>query len=83
MPSYYSFNWYEIFISKLSNNIAMVGSSINLLPEDALILIILRKSLALIRHIFMSKQLLMPYPMRAIEFYQRKVFLIQTNLKKE
>ena len=37
MPSYYSFNWYEIFISKLSNNIAMVGSSINLLPEDALI----------------------------------------------
>ena len=37
MPSYYSSNWHEIFTSRLSNNIAMVGSSINLLPEGSLI----------------------------------------------
>ncbi|ALE02587.1 hypothetical protein W908_00010 [Candidatus Pseudothioglobus singularis PS1] len=37
MPSYYSFNWHEIFTSRLSSKIAMVGSSINLLPEGSLI----------------------------------------------
>ena len=37
MPSYCSSNWHEIFTSRLSNNIAMVGSSINLLPEGSLI----------------------------------------------
>ena len=37
MPSYCSSNWHEIFTSRLSSNIAMVGSSINLLPEGSLI----------------------------------------------
>ena len=37
MPSYCSSNWHEIFTSRLSNNIAMVGSSINLLPGGSLI----------------------------------------------
>ena len=37
MPSYCSSNWHEIFTLRMSNNIAMVGSSINLLPEGSLI----------------------------------------------
>jgi hypothetical protein len=35
MPSYYSSSWHEAFTSKLTNKIAMVGSSINLLPLES------------------------------------------------
>lgn len=35
LPPYYSPDWYEVFTSKLSNKIAMVGSSINLLPIES------------------------------------------------
>ena len=35
LPTYYNGHWYEIFTSRLSKTIAVVGSSINLLPLDA------------------------------------------------
>ena len=35
LPTYCNDHWYEIFTSRLSNTIAVVGSSINLLPLDA------------------------------------------------
>lgn len=37
MSPYHPTKWYEVFTSKLSHKVAMAGSSINLLPEEALI----------------------------------------------
>tara|TARA_B110000503_G_C7112062_1_gene398564 strand:+ start:483 stop:1469 length:987 start_codon:yes stop_codon:yes gene_type:complete len=34
LPSYYLSNWYDLFTSRLSDRVAMVGSSINLLPSE-------------------------------------------------
>lgn len=35
MPTYYPSRWYEILTSKLTNSVAIVGSSLNLLPENS------------------------------------------------
>lgn len=36
LPTYYDRNWYRIFTDKLSGNIGLVGSSINIPPEDGI-----------------------------------------------
>jgi hypothetical protein len=35
MPTYYPSRWYEILTSKLTNSVVIVGSSLNLLPENS------------------------------------------------
>lgn len=35
IPSYYSSSWYEVFTSRISKKVALVGSSINLLTEES------------------------------------------------
>jgi len=79
MPSYYSFNWYEIFISKLSTNIAMVGSSINLLPEDALISDYFKKKFSFDPPYIHVQTTAYALSNEGYRVLSRKVFLIQTK----